>query len=102
LLEEVRALDSVRSALRAGDTLAAAQQLEDYQRRYPRGVLKLESDVVAVDLALAEGRRENAEARAEALLSRPGSQRYAERLRRALERSNAAGAHIEKQESNHQ
>lgn len=102
LLEEVRALDSVRRAIRAGDTQGAAQRLEDYRRRYPRGELQLESEVVAVDLALAEGRRESAAARARALLSRPGSQRYAEHLRRALEGSNAAAAHIEKQEPNHQ
>jgi hypothetical protein len=102
LLEEVRALDSVRRAIRAGDTQGAAQRLEDYRRRYPRGELQLESEVVAVDLALAEGRRESAAARARALLSRPGSQRYAEHLRRALEGSNTAAAHIEKQEPNHQ
>jgi len=94
LAEEVRTLDAIRSALNAGDAPGAARELERYGQRFPEGELRLESELLAVDLALAEGQHERARARAQELLARPGSARYAEHLRRALDGSNPSDVHI--------
>ena len=90
----MRTLDAIRSALNAGDAPGAARELERYGQRFPEGELRLESELLAVDLALAEGQRGRARARAEELLARPGSARYAEHLRRALDGSNPSDVHI--------
>ena len=103
LLEEVRALDAIRSALGAGEVSAAARQLQRYRQRFPSGELRLEGEVLSVDLALAQGQTEQARARAQQLLAEPDAARYAERLRRVpvggaapsrLEGTNGAPAHI--------
>jgi hypothetical protein len=67
-----------------------------YRARYPRGELQLESEVLAVHLAWAEGRRDSARASARALLARPGARRYAQQLQRVLDGSNARATDIEK------
>jgi hypothetical protein len=92
----VHALDAIRSALNRADTPGAARELERYAQCFPRGELRIESELLAVDLALAEGQRERARARARELLSRPGSGRYAEHLRQALDGSNSSDVHIVK------
>lgn len=85
LLEEVRLLDTVRSALRAAELQGAAQGLAQYEQRFPRGELAREKSVLALDLLVASGQRQRAAARASALLAQPGMQRYAAHLRSILQ-----------------
>jgi hypothetical protein len=80
LRAELRALEAVQSALRAGRAAAAEQALDDYFQRFPRGELALEAELSRVDLALARGDRELARARARELLARPDGARYRARL----------------------
>lgn len=92
LLEEVRLLDAVRSALRAGELSAAKRTLGQYDRRFPGGELRNEKSVLALDLLLAQGQREPARARALQLLEQPGMQRYAGQLRAIVAGSSARGS----------
>jgi hypothetical protein len=86
LLEEVRLLDTIRSALRAGEVQAAAHTLRRYTRRHPRGELRNEHAVLELELLMARGERAAARERARALLEQPGMQRYAPHLRAILQR----------------
>ena len=95
LLEEVRLLDTIRSALRAGELSAATRALADYERRFPRGELKNESSVLALDLLLAKGHEAPARARARELLREPGMQRYAAHLRAISEGSSVQSSSAE-------
>lgn len=81
LLEEVRQLDTIRSALRSGDLQSATRGLQHYDQRFPRGELGREKAVLGVDLLVASGQRERARTRARQLLEQPGMQRYAAHLR---------------------
>jgi hypothetical protein len=110
LLAEVRALEAVRSALAAKRTERAARDLDAYRRRFARGELAIEADVLAIELSLARGERQAAHAAADRLLARPEAQHYQGRVRALLERhersmaapgedasrdrSNLAGAHM--------
>jgi hypothetical protein len=87
LLEEVRLLDAIRSALGEGQLEAASRALGRYDQRFPRGELRLEKSVLALELLLATGQHEAARARARELLQGPGVQRYAARLRAIAESS---------------
>jgi hypothetical protein len=85
LLEEVRALDAIRSALQAGELAGAARGLKRYDQRFPHGELAREKSLLALDLLLAAGQREQAQVRARELLAQPGMERYAARLRAVAE-----------------
>ena len=91
LLEEVLLLDAIRSALGAGELPSAARALGEYDRRFPRGELRNEKSVLAVDLLLARGQQGPAQARARELLEQPGMQRYAAHLRAIAESGSAEG-----------
>ncbi len=84
LIEEVHALDAIRRALGAGQVSAAARQLQRYRQRFPAGELRLEGEVLGIDLALAQGQQEQARAHARELLAEPDAARYAQRLQRVL------------------
>jgi hypothetical protein len=110
LLAEVRALEAVSAALAAEQAEPAARQLQVYRRRFPRGELAIEADVLAVQIAVARGDHVTARAGAERLLARPEAEHYRARVRSLLagnerapaaprendrpERSNDAAAHI--------
>ena len=60
--------------------------LADYEQRFPKGELRLEAELLAVDVALARGERKRARERASQLLARPEAERYRQRLE-ALQRA---------------
>lgn len=90
LLEEVRALDAVRVALRRCKDGAAARALDSYRERFAAGELALEAEVLGIDIALCEGREAEAISLARALLDRPGAHRYAAHLQGVLRKSGGA------------
>jgi hypothetical protein len=96
LLEEVRLLDTIRSALRAGELPTAERALMQYDRRFARGELRNEESVLALDLLLAKGQQEPARARARQLLEQPGMQRYATRLRAIIDGSSVSKGSVPK------
>jgi hypothetical protein len=89
LLEEVRLLDAIRSALRAGQLESASRALGQYEQRFPEGELRREKSVRALDLLLARGQQGPARARARELLLQPGMQRYAAHLHAIAESAEA-------------
>lgn len=80
LAAEVRAIESVQTQLGWGQVQQAAAALADYRRRYPKGELALEADLLDIDVALARGDRARAKQLARALLARPAASRYRARL----------------------
>ena len=69
LTEETALLDAARSALRGGRVTQAIAQLDEYARRFPRGLLEPEASAVRVEALLASGDRDGAEAVARALVA---------------------------------
>lgn len=63
LAEEARLLETARASI-STDPAAAHRTLALYDRRFPNGALKQERSLVAVRLAVAEGRRGEAKTRA--------------------------------------
>ena len=92
LLAEVRALESVSSALAAGEADRAAHELAAYRRRFAHGELAIEADVLDIQAALARGDRDTASARAERLLARPDAEHYRVRVRSLLGTKEAGSA----------
>jgi hypothetical protein len=88
LLEEVSLLDRARAQLETPQR--AAHVLAEYERRFPRGELTLEAELLRVDVAARAGQRDEAVARARTLLAKPGGARYRARLAPLL--SGASGA----------
>jgi hypothetical protein len=86
LRAELRAVEAIQQALRAGRADDAERQLGDYSRRFPRGELALEAELLRIDLDVARGDRAGARARARALIARPEAARYRERLEELIER----------------
>jgi hypothetical protein len=80
LRAEVRAVEAIQQALRAGRAGDAERRLDDYSRRFPGGELAIEAELLRIDLDLARGDRAAARARALALVARPAAARYRERL----------------------
>lgn len=80
LRAELRALEVIQSALRAGRAEEAGRALRDYERRFPQGELALEAELLRVDVLLARGHAGQARARARQLLARPDAARYRARL----------------------
>lgn len=84
LREELRALEAVQSSVRAGQMSEARRRLEDYERRFPEGELRLEAELLDLDVLLARGERRQTRERARELLARPEAARYRERLEALL------------------
>jgi hypothetical protein len=92
LLAEVRALEAVSSAIGAGQPDRAARALDAYRRRFARGELAVEADVLAIEIAVARGDERAASTGAERLLARPEAEHYRARVHALLERRGRASA----------
>lgn len=80
LRAELLAVEAIQRALRAGHDSDAERQLADYARRFPRGELALEAELLRVDLDVARGNLGRARTRARQLLARSDAARYRRRL----------------------
>lgn len=69
LAAEVTALDGVRTALSIGALSDAERQLAGYRRRFVRGALRSEAEVLALELLLAQGRTQAAGRAADRFIS---------------------------------
>jgi hypothetical protein len=71
---EADLLEQARAALKAGDSARALQRVNEHARRYPRGVLVQEREVLAIQALRRLGRDVEAERRADAFSKAyPGS-----------------------------
>jgi hypothetical protein len=86
LLAEVRALEAVSAAIGAAQLDRAARELAAYRRRFGRGELAIEADVLAIQIAAARGDDAAANADAERLLARPEAEHYRARVHALLGR----------------
>lgn len=81
LTRERLMLEPARAAL-AGDPAAALAAIERYQRAFESGQLLAESEYIAIEALRRSGRRQQADARADALVQRFPQSVYATLLRR--------------------
>jgi hypothetical protein len=79
---ELAQLDAARSKLASGRSDEALALLDAYDRSVPRGVLKLEAEVLRIDALSRSGRTALAQSRARAFLSRHPKSVLAARVRR--------------------
>jgi hypothetical protein len=86
LRAELRAVEAIQQALRAGRADDAERRLADYSRRFPRGELAIETELLRIDLDVARGDQVRARERARALIARPAAGRYRERLEALMQR----------------
>lgn len=84
LLVEAGILEEARLLLRANPQ-GTLSQTRRHAREYPRGQLRAERELIAIDALTRLGRRTAARARATALLERSPGGIYAERARRMLD-----------------
>jgi hypothetical protein len=85
LLAEVHAIEAVSAAIGSGQADRAARELEAYRRRFARGELAIEADVLDIQIATLRGDHEAASASAQRLLARPEAQHYRARVLSLLE-----------------
>jgi hypothetical protein len=81
LSPELVPLDLARRAIAAGEPRRALSILDDYDARFPGGVLRSEATMLRIELLLATGRRADAVRLAEGLLARDPNGPYAARIR---------------------
>jgi outer membrane protein assembly factor BamD (BamD/ComL family) len=79
---ELQRLDATRRRLAAGQADQALALLDAYERATPRGVLKLEAEVLRIDALARSGRLAQAQARAASFLARHPNSVLAARVRR--------------------
>ncbi len=79
--DEIASMDRVRSAIAAGDGVRAAQLVDDYERRFPRGTFTQEAEVLRVEALVLRGDRAAASRAAERFLASHPSSPHAPRLR---------------------
>ncbi|WP_437600563.1 tetratricopeptide repeat protein [Sorangium sp. So ce590] len=85
LRAESALLMEARAELRSGDVAAAAATLERLRAQFPRGVLRQEREVLAIDVLAARGNAQEAKRRAQAFVKQyPGSPHSA-KLKRFLD-----------------
>jgi TolA-binding protein len=82
LSEELAALDAARAALQSGDGAGALRRLNEHARRFPRGRLRLEAEVLWIEALARTGNRTAAARRARRFLDRHPNSVLAPRLRR--------------------
>lgn len=82
LEQELAVLDAARGALAAGRWGDAQRHLSDYAKRFPRGKLGLEAEVLRIEALASSGDAEGASRRASAILKRSPNSVVAARLRR--------------------
>jgi len=81
LRAELMALDAARAALAAGNGQGALSLLDAYDRGNPRGLLRLEAEVLRIDALAKSGRSDAAQKRAKAFLARHPNSVLASRVR---------------------
>jgi hypothetical protein len=82
LTEELAALDATSRALRAGDAAGALRLLDDHARRFPRGRLGLEAEVLRIESLARTGETAAAASRARSFLARHPNSVLARRVER--------------------
>ncbi|HVR21060.1 MAG TPA: outer membrane protein assembly factor BamD [Polyangiaceae bacterium] len=85
LTVESALLAEARSRLRAGDASGAQDLLAKMQARFPRGVLRQEREVLAIEVLTARGQTEAARDRARAFVRAYPKSPHSEKLRRVLD-----------------
>ena len=85
LTAESALLAEARSRLRAGDASGAEELLAKMQSRFPRGVLRQEREVLAIEVLTARGQTEAARERARAFVRAYPKSPHSEKLRRVLD-----------------
>jgi hypothetical protein len=85
LTAESALLAEARSRLRAGDASGAEELLTKMQARFPRGVLRQEREVLAIEVLTARGQTEAAKDRARAFVRAHPKSPHSEKLRRVLD-----------------
>jgi outer membrane protein assembly factor BamD (BamD/ComL family) len=82
--DQVAAMDSARSALASGDAAEARRQLDDYEARFPNGVLAQEATVLRIEALLKQGQGGAARALGERFLADHPTSAHAAHVRRML------------------
>lgn len=82
LAAESALLTEARAKLRGGDVGGASEALARAQRRFPRGVLSQEREVLAIEILSARGNADAARSRARAFIAAYPSSPHSEKLRR--------------------
>jgi hypothetical protein len=82
LRAELKALDGARTTLASGNAQGALVLLDAYDRGYPRGLLKLEAEVLRIDALARSGQADAARRRADAFLRQHPKSVLASRVRR--------------------
>jgi hypothetical protein len=83
LREEIRLLDQVRSAVRAGEGSQALALLAKYGKRYPRGQFRQEAQVLRVEALKLSGNQEAAVALGKKFVAAHPDSPHVERVERA-------------------
>ncbi|MDF2695558.1 MAG: hypothetical protein K0S65_3941 [Labilithrix sp.] len=81
LAAEVRALEAVRAAIAQRRIAGARAGLASYDHAFPKKILANEARVLEIELLLADGRRDDAEARANTFQVSSANSPYAARVR---------------------
>jgi TolA-binding protein len=89
LAAEVRALDAARAALARGASDEALARIARYLSAFPRGELRADAEVVALEALATKGDRPALERRAARFLHRQPNDPHAARVRRLVEASSA-------------
>lgn len=82
IAEELGSLDAARTALAAGDAAGALARLDEHSRRFPRGSLALEAEVLRIEALAKSGSQAAAATRARAFVARYPSSVFTPRVRR--------------------
>jgi hypothetical protein len=82
LRAELKALEGARTTLASGNAQGALALLDAYDRGYPRGLLKLEAEVLRIDALARSGQTDAARRRADAFLRQHPKSVLASRVRR--------------------
>jgi TolA-binding protein len=79
---ELNAIDAARSAVAAGDGARALELLDDHARRFPRGRLQLEAEVLRIEALARSGKAAVAKQRAKAFVERHPNSVFTPRVKR--------------------
>ncbi|WP_438007921.1 tetratricopeptide repeat protein [Sorangium sp. So ce321] len=85
LRAESALLMEARAALRSGDAAAAAAILERLRAQFPKGVLRQEREVLAIDVLAARGNAQEAKRRAQAFIKQHPESPHSAKLKRLLD-----------------
>ena len=82
--EQVGAIDRAESALTAGDAAEAIRRIDEYDARFPMGVLAQEATTLRIEALVAQGKRDAATALARQFLTSHPTTPHATRIRLVL------------------